>query len=146
MRKNRWESKLDPGSLYQVIYFLSSICSLLHFHLRLSGTSLFPLIIFSGSQGLFLLFLQSVIMKNIASLGFGMRGRDLTYHCVQSEGDGGFHLRCSLASKLCFRGRQIYHNFGGWGSFVNKALQQVYCFMEILRSFSKCSDLASSTL
>lgn len=116
MRKNRWESKLDPGSLYQVIYFLSSVCSPLHFHPRLSGTSLFPLIIFSGSQGLFLLFLQSVVMKNPASWG----GRGLTYHHLQSEGDGGFHLQCSLGSKLCFRGGQIYHNFGGPGGFVNK--------------------------
>lgn len=69
MRENRWESKLDPGNLYQVIYFLSRVCSPLHFHPRLSGTSLFPLIIFSGSQGLFLLFFQSVIMKNPASWG-----------------------------------------------------------------------------
>lgn len=46
--------------------------------------------------------------------------RGLTDHHLQSKGDGGFHLQCTLASKLCFRRGQIYHSFGGWGSFVNK--------------------------
>lgn len=30
-----------------------------------------------------------------------MGGRGLTYHRLQSEGDGRFHLQCSLPSELC---------------------------------------------
>lgn len=117
MRKNRWESKLDPGSLYQVIYFLSSICSRFHSHPRLSGTSLFPLIIFSGSQGLFLLFLQSVIMKSTASWGEGILL--ITMYKVKRMADficSGTHLlpNCALEED---RSITIWR---GWGSFVNK--------------------------
>lgn len=117
MRENRWESKLDPGSLYQVIYFLSSICSVLHLHPHplLSGTSLFPLIAVAGPQGLLFPFLQSVIMKKVGSWREGL------LLIIMEKQTGCWTsfpvLTCPQSS---VRGGQVYGNLGHEGSFVDK--------------------------
>ena len=130
MRRSRWASKSDPGSVYQVIDAMPGIWSVFFFFFY----SLWNCFIFFDHFPLFLRSPPPVLLVGYFVEHAQLEGEDLVYiPTVEREERGRFLLRCSFVSLFPFQRKTDLSQF--FRGLINKKItptsRVVHCFMEI---------------